>query len=449
MSKIYDLTLSYRLGRRYVNPVFKRFYSKFIVLGKENIPERGPVIFAPNHLNALMDALVILASTPYKLSNTFVARSDIFKKGLFAKVLRFLKILPAFRIRDGYENLGKNDATFDEAREVLEQHNALCVMPEGNQGDQRKLRSFAKGIFRIAFTAQEKTGDKESIKIIPVGIDYSDRRHFGAEVIANYGTPLIVNDYMPLYKENPAIAINTLRADLKSALHKQTVDLATEKYYDAFLTAVYATDRTIAKTQFGKSDAASCFRVRQQTAERLIALETNTPEKAEQLNEICNEYRTLKKHLRLTEETLQQPANAFLFILQSLWLLLTVPVFVCGFVLNMFPFLLPSFIRKKMGVKYDGFFSSFDFVLGGIITFPIFYLLQTILFAILSPTPWWSVLLFIPAQYLLGKWAFKWYTMAGKHINRIRYQILKKNRKQQTRHINELRAQILSIIEAQ
>ena len=80
----------------------------------------------------------------------------LFKKGFFAKALRFLKILPAFRIRDGYENLGQNDATFEAAREVLEQHNALCVMPEGNQGDQRKLRPFAKGIFRIAFTAQEQ-----------------------------------------------------------------------------------------------------------------------------------------------------------------------------------------------------------------------------------------------------------------------------------------------------
>ena len=61
MSKIYELPLSFRLVKKYIRFTFKRFYSEFIVLGKENIPSEGQVIFAPNHLNALMDALAQLA----------------------------------------------------------------------------------------------------------------------------------------------------------------------------------------------------------------------------------------------------------------------------------------------------------------------------------------------------------------------------------------------------
>ncbi len=447
MPKIYELTPSYRIGRRYVNPTFRSFYSKFIVLDRENIPSRGPVIFAPNHQNALMDALVVLASTPYRLSNTFIARSDIFKKGFFAKALRFLKILPAFRIRDGYENLGKNDATFEAAREVLEQHNALCVMPEGNQGDQRKLRPFAKGIFRIAFTAQEQMAAGDDIRLIPVGIDYSNRERFGEEVIVDYGKPLRVSDYMPLYRENPAVAINRLRADLKAALHRQVVDLATERHYEAFETALYASDRRLARVQYGHDDPASRFRVRREVAGRLVAMEADAPERAELLAGQCAEYKRLREGHKLMESTLERPGNAFTLLLQGLGLAVLSPVFACGFVLNLFPFFLPGFIRKKMGVQYNGFFSSFDYVLGAVFLFPFFYLLQTILYAVFTPLPWWTLFIFAPAQYLLGKWAFRWYKAAGRWGNRLRYAWLRMTRREEMARLTKLRRDIQAAAE--
>lgn len=447
MPKIYELTPSYRIGRRYVNPTFRSFYSKFIVLDRENIPSRGPVIFAPNHQNALMDALVVLASTPYRLSNTFIARSDIFKKGFFAKALRFLKILPAFRIRDGYENLGKNDATFEAAREVLEQHNALCVMPEGNQGDQRKLRPFAKGIFRIAFTAQEQMAAGDDIRLIPVGIDYSNRERFGEEVIVDYGKPLRVSDYMPLYRENPAVAINRLRADLKAALHRQVVDLSTEQHYEAFETVLYASDRRLARMQYGHDDPASRFRVRREVAGRLVAMEADAPERAELLAGQCAEYKRLREGHKLMESTLERPGNAFTLLLQGLGLAVLSPVFACGFVLNLFPFFLPGFIRKKMGVKYNGFFSSFDYVLGAVFLFPFFYLLQTILYAVFTPLPWWTLFIFAPAQYLLGKWAFRWYKAAGRWNNRLRYAWLRMTRREEMARLTKLRRDIQAAAE--
>jgi 1-acyl-sn-glycerol-3-phosphate acyltransferase len=76
MSKIYDFTLSYGLFKSYVMFAFKRFFSRYIVMGKENIPETGPIILAPNHLNALMDALAAISVVPHKMPVVFLARSD-------------------------------------------------------------------------------------------------------------------------------------------------------------------------------------------------------------------------------------------------------------------------------------------------------------------------------------------------------------------------------------
>ena len=114
MSKIYELPLSFRLVKKYIRFTFKRFYSEFIVLGKENIPSEGQVIFAPNHLNALMDALAVHSISPDNYATVFLARSDIFRKKVLARILRACKIMTAFRIRDGIENLGKNNEDFDQ-----------------------------------------------------------------------------------------------------------------------------------------------------------------------------------------------------------------------------------------------------------------------------------------------------------------------------------------------
>jgi len=443
LKKIYDLTVPYRMSRLYVNFALRNFYLKYIVLGKENIPQKGPVIITPNHQNALLDALLILKSTPHKLPSVFIARGDIFKKGFVLKALRFFKILPAFRLRDGYENLGKNDATFDESREVLETKNSLCIFPEGNQGDKRKLQPLVKGVFRIAFATQEQVGDKEDIKIIPVGIDYSRRERFGENVIINYGAPVSVSEYLPLYKESPAIAINQFREKLSEKMRAQIVDFATEKHYDCFETVAEVANTEISKQLFRKNDTASRFYTRQEIAKNLVKMEAENPEKIAKLDEICTEYRKLKSDTKLTTATLEKPLNFFTFLFQSFLLLKTLPIFILGFVLNIIPFLLPEFIRKKMGVKYDGFFSSIDFVLGAIIIFPIFYLISAVLFGIFSPFAWWTIPIFLALQFISGKLAFYWMKSLKKYANKIRYALLKTSKSVTIKNLQKIRKEII------
>jgi 1-acyl-sn-glycerol-3-phosphate acyltransferase len=150
MSKIYDFTLSYGLFKSYVMFAFKRFFSRYIVMGKENIPETGPIILAPNHLNALMDALAAISVVPHKMPVVFLARSDYFNNKLIARFLHFCKILPAFRMREGLENVDKNNDVFEVCVDVLNHNQAIGIMPEGNQGSKRKLRPLAKGIYCMA-----------------------------------------------------------------------------------------------------------------------------------------------------------------------------------------------------------------------------------------------------------------------------------------------------------
>ena len=79
----------------------KVFYRKVIIVGRENINPEDHLIYAPNHQNALMDALAVLFTQKGQL--VFLARADIFKRNFLASILYFLKILPVYRIRDGYQ----------------------------------------------------------------------------------------------------------------------------------------------------------------------------------------------------------------------------------------------------------------------------------------------------------------------------------------------------------
>ncbi len=94
----------------YVKAVFYKYYGKVEVTGQENIPRNEPVIFAPNHQNALMDALIMLFKSPQDI--VFLARADIFNKKFLAFFLNSMKMLPVFRQRDGASRAGKECGYF-------------------------------------------------------------------------------------------------------------------------------------------------------------------------------------------------------------------------------------------------------------------------------------------------------------------------------------------------
>ena len=113
MKKVEHFSLGYQIGRFWVNASYRYiYYRNVLVRGRHRFKSTDPIIFAPNHQNALMDALVFVTSL--RQQPIFLARADIFQGGIITWILNFLKIMPVYRIRDGYENLGKNTEVFDQ-----------------------------------------------------------------------------------------------------------------------------------------------------------------------------------------------------------------------------------------------------------------------------------------------------------------------------------------------
>ena len=191
--KIQDFNFFYWFLRYYVDFSLKLSYRKIKYVGKDKIPQDGAVIFAPNHTNALMDALIILAiDTKPKV---FVARADIFKNPTLAKIFTFLKIMPIMRQRDGFNELKKNQDTINKAVDVLRDRIPFCIFPEGSHQTKYSSLPLSKGIFRIAFQAQELMPDMP-LYIIPTGLIYGNFFRFRSTVRVQIGEPINVGEFI-------------------------------------------------------------------------------------------------------------------------------------------------------------------------------------------------------------------------------------------------------------
>jgi len=446
-SEIFDLPLSFYLTRKYTVFCFKRFYSEFIVVGKENIPTDAPLIFAPNHINALMDAIAVHSVVSDKLPLIFLARSDIFKNKIAAKFLRFTKIMPAFRMRDGIENLSKNDEIFDQCVDILQHDAALGIMPEGNQGEQRKLRPIVKGIFRIAFAAQQSYGLEPGVKIVPVGIDLGDYVKFGKHIIISIGKPIEVSDYMVSFAENGVLATNEIRNKLRDDLNNLSLNLATDKYYECFEIATEVANESMIEELNLPDNTVYRFIARQKIAKKLIEIEKTDPVKMERLNTLCIDYQAKLHHFKLKDWLFEgKYSNEKLILSDILVLFCTFSIYLYGLILNILPFYTPVIVRRDvLKAKDIGFFSSLHFGLA-LFTFPVFYILQTLLFCYFICSTWWVVLFFLICQYPFGKWAFYWHKKCVKLRAKLHFARLKKNKLSEMENLVSLRNQIVDIV---
>lgn len=206
-------------------------YSRAEVAGLENIPENAAVIFAPNHCNTLMDALVVLRSR-WK-PTVFGARADLFKIKLLGKFMHFLKIVPMVRSRDGIRNVVKNLDTMEDMVEVLSKGLPFCIFPEGTHRPKHSLMPLLKGVQRVARMAYDELKDRE-VYIVPVGLEYGDYFRFRSTSLVHFGEPLNVSEFL---KANPEMSepesyrkLNELLSDKMSKLITYIPD---DENYDA------------------------------------------------------------------------------------------------------------------------------------------------------------------------------------------------------------------------
>jgi 1-acyl-sn-glycerol-3-phosphate acyltransferase len=438
---IHKRNLIYHTLYPYSRLFFFHYYSEVEITGRERIPRNEPVIFAPNHQNALMDALIVLFSAPGDV--VFLARADIFRKKTLAFLLNSLKILPVFRQRDGAAELGKNQEIFDITVDVLNQKHYLCIMPEGNHGDQRKLRQLVKGIFRIAFKAQEPYGDKPFVKLVPVGIDLGHYVKQHQTLLVNYGNPIEISDYWEQYQENPARGINAVRDRLATEMKPLMIHIGTDDYYEAVmgLRKVFnARMREIMGIE-GKK-LSDRFRADKEMIDRFHRAIEEDEDRVREVAGKVDRYFEGVKGSNTRDWVVRDRGYGFW---RTLWryltLVITFPVFLYGLVNNAIPYFVP--VRLVRNIKDLQFHSSVKAGLGLVIIFPLCYLLQTLLVGILTG-PWWIWAAYLVSLFPAGKVALYWYFRWKKTVHGSRFRRKLRRRDPGATELVALRQEIIT-----
>ena len=395
----------YEIIRHYVRFALWLTHKRIVVTGRHLIPKGKPIIFAANHQNALMDSLAVACTNPKQ--SVWLARADIFKSKTARSILNYLKLIPVYRIRDGKDNLSNNEQVFARVTQLLEMRETVALFPEAAHSGRRQMLPHKKAVPRIALEAENKNNFGLGLQIVPVGIYYSHYWAFNRTVIVQYGNPIEVDKYEEEYTQNPQRATLSLRDEIHERLAPLTMQINSIPHYQDYENIRKIAGKTYSKIrQFSKNSIVQQFYAENELIKKLEELESGKPDSFKNLIDKTREYFSALADKKLNDKQIIASGNAYWpgFLVRFSLAVISLPIFIAGFLSNSLPFFVPrNMIRKK--VKDMAFMSTFNFATG-LIIFPLFYLLLASLLLVLTGSVAICVITFIALPFT-GKIAYQ------------------------------------------
>ncbi|MBR5585532.1 MAG: 1-acyl-sn-glycerol-3-phosphate acyltransferase [Alistipes sp.] len=401
--KIQDPDWLYSFLRHYVDFLVRMSYRDLRYVDRNRVPKDGAVIYAPNHTGTLMDAMMLLAmDTSPKV---FVARADLFKNPTLKKIFTFLKIMPIMRMRDGIDEVKRNNETIERAVEVLRDKVPFVIFPEGMHQTKYSSLPLSKGIFRIAFQAHDLMPDTP-LYIVPVGIRYGSFFRYRSTARVQMGEPINVGEFIAEHSEStPQEQMNIMREHLESRMRDAIFYIPNDEDYEAtyeICAAVVARQRLHLKSDPEYRNMRGMdiyFAANNMTVKHLDYLKQANEPLAQRLLELGREASEIRQKENITLKSVAVRYPIMSRILKLLIYILTLPYTALASVAALPTTLLGGFIFKKF--KDQAFRNSVRFMLN-LIVWPVVMILYSIVAYIALPWQWALplTLLLLPSPYV-------------------------------------------------
>jgi glycerol-3-phosphate O-acyltransferase/dihydroxyacetone phosphate acyltransferase len=372
------------------------FFRRIELYDAESLPEKSGLIFVSNHPNALIDPLLLFVALPRNVS--FLAKSTLFKMPVIGFLIRAVGALPLYRQQDAGPDVSKNQETFTLTRELLKKGGAIALFPEGVSHDSPKLLPLKTGAARIGLGAVSvgKNPQALDLKIVPVGLYYTNKTTFRSEALLHFGRPI---DVLPVELDEhghpPKEAVKELTAKIETGLREVTVNAETE---DELEIARVAEQVWTSMTPHEEN-----------LAERLDILQTfltePNSEGNEKLEKRLAEYDRKLRQLGLESEALALADVSKKFVLKqallrSWYLLALFPLVIIGTVLHFPAYQLCALIASVETRKRHFDMASTMKTLSGLVLMPLTWII--IASVLLYFFNWQIALLSIPFCFLCG-----------------------------------------------
>ncbi len=203
----------------------KLFFRRIELYNSNNLPQNSGIIFVSNHPNALIDPLLLFVALPRNIA--FLAKSTLFKMPIIGFLIKQVGALPLYRQQDSGQDISKNQETFSLTRDLLKKGGAIAMFPEGVSHSSPKLLPLKTGAARIALGAVSvgQNPSSLSLKIIPVGLFYTNKTTFRSEALLHFGEAI---DVFPTVLDEeghpPKEVVKELTTKIEEALREVTIN---------------------------------------------------------------------------------------------------------------------------------------------------------------------------------------------------------------------------------
>ena len=123
--------------------VLTRLVYRFRVRGGDRIPAEGAALLVCNHVS-YVDVMLLMAASPRPIR--FIMDHRIFRSRLLGWLFRLAKTIP---IAPQKEDPAVYAAAFEQARQVLDDGELLCIFPEGGLTRDGQLQPFRPGVMKL------------------------------------------------------------------------------------------------------------------------------------------------------------------------------------------------------------------------------------------------------------------------------------------------------------
>lgn len=366
----------YRFLKTICKLALKVYFRKMHINGLENIPEKGPYLIVANHPSSFLDPLCIATNTKPKIS--FLAKGVLFKNKIIAAILRRLNMVPIYRAEDNPKLVSRNKEVFNACYQKLALRKVIMIFPEGTSEMERRLRKIKTGAARIALGAEKEHNYSLNIKIVPVGLNYTNSSRFRSEVVVNFGEPIMIKDYIEHYKNNEIETVKALTQDIENAIREQMIAINKQEHDEL----VERVERIYKTSLVEENNSLEDVKISQGITEAVDYYYQTEPQLYDNMANQIDRYFLKLKEVKLSDKSVEKMDKRKRFIpelFKSFFaLLLGFPFWLFGIVSSYIPYKLPRIVALKI-TDSEAFYGALLMSLGTMF-FILFYSVEIVVF---------------------------------------------------------------------